>query len=404
MAAVLRVSLRPALKRDLPPGERVHPLLDPAGPLACIGGSQGSEGLAIPVQPGPATLFGPRGACLVGREHALWVSDTGHHRLLGWKRAVIDEATPADWVIGQPDFVHEGRNAKGRAGATTLNVPTGITPCAQGIAVADAWNHRVLIWNRVPRDHNVPADVVLGHDDFESVEANRGRAEPAPDRLFWPYGVLWDGARLWVADAGNRRVLMWKGVPTTNGQPADLVLGQPGFSTRNENGGGAPGAASMRWPHALARWRDRLCVADAGNNRIQVWNATPLANNAPADLVLGQSDPHSVDNNQSLYWPASSSLNMPYGIAAAGDWLLVADTANSRLIGWHADDASTGAAARALTGQADFTAKGDNRWQAPVRDSLCWPYGIAHADGLVAVADSGNNRVVLWRLAREVMP
>ncbi|MEO6624674.1 MAG: hypothetical protein ABIN37_07575 [Burkholderiaceae bacterium] len=112
----------------------------------------------------------------------------------------------------------------------------------------------------------------------------------------------------------------------------------------------------------------------------------------------------SVDNNQSLYWPTSASLNRPYGIASTGDWLLVCDTASSRLIGWHDDDCATGAAARALTGQADFAAKGDNRWQMPVRDSLCWPYGIRVCGDTVVVSDSGNSRVVLWKLAPGCLP
>ena len=400
MGAVQRVSLRPALERE-PAGERpVHPLLDPRGPIMCVGGSRGADNLSIPVRPGAATLFGPRAACVAG-SGSLWVSDTGHHRVLGWRHGVFGDDAHADVLIGQPDFSDEGRNAKGAAGAATLNVPTGITPCGEGIAVADAWNHRVLIWHRLPERHNALADVVLGQADFTNVDANRGNVDPAADTLFWPYGVSWDGAHLWVADTGNRRVLMWNGLPLRNGRAADLVLGQPGFCTRDENAGRSPDAASMRWPHGLARWGARLCVADAGNNRIMVWDAVPTRNDQRADFVLGQSDERGVDNNQSRYWPAASSLNMPYGIAAAHDWLLVADTANSRLIGWHARDAATGATARALTGQPDFAAKGDNRWQLPQRDSLCWPYGIACRDGVAVVADSGNNRVVLWRLAEE---
>ena len=31
-------------------------------------------------------------------------------------------------------------------------------------------------------------------------------------------------------------------------------------------------------------------------------------------------------------------------------------------------------------------------------DSLCWPYGLSAAGDLLAVADSGNNRVTFWRL------
>ena len=375
------------------------PLLAPTGPDACLGGASGAEGLAVPVQPNATTLFGPRGACLLGVDGPLWVSDTGHHRLLGWKQKPLHDQQPADWLIGQPEFGREGRNAKGAVSALTLNVPTGIAACGAGLVVADAWNHRVLIWHRAPTGSQVAPDVVLGQADFASGASNRGADGPSDASLFWPYGVHWDGARLWVADSGNRRVLGWSGLPERNGAPAERILGQRDFGCRDENGGGEPSASSLRWPHAVATWRGRLCVADAGNNRVMVWDRAPEHDNAACDHMLGQTDCAKVDNNQSLYWPNAASLNMPYGMAAAGDWLLVADTANSRLIAWHADDCRTGAAARALSAQPDFSAKGDNRWQQPQRDSVCWPYGIAACGPNVVVADSGNNRVLLWRLA-----
>ena len=70
-------------------------------------------------------------------------------------------------------------------------------------------------------------------------------------------------------------------------------------------------------------------------------------------------------------------------------------SADARTINkWRANDSDchTGATARALTGQPDFRAKGDNRWQLATRDSLCWPYAITHCDGTAVVSDSGNNR------------
>jgi len=399
----LRVRLTSTLRRagavDAP---APRALLDAAGPDVCLGGSPSIDGLAMPVTPSATTLFGPRGACLLAPDGPLWVCDTGHHRLLGWARRPEHDHQSADWLIGQPDFAREGRNAKGAVSPYTLNVPTGLAACGDGLAVADAWNHRVLIWTRTPRDSFVAPDIVLGQADFVCGAANRGVDAPDADTMFWPYGVHWDGARLWVADSGNRRVLMWRGLPERNGQAADLVLGQRDCTCRDENGGASPNAASLRWPHAIATWRGRPCVADAGNNRVMVWNTVPDRDNAPCDHVLGQRDFGLVDNNQSLYWPNAASLNMPYGIAATGDWLVVADTANSRLLGWHADDCRTGAPARALCAQPDFAAKGDNRWQLPARDSVCWPYGAAACGPHAVIADSGNNRVLLWRLAAEV--
>ncbi|HFD13239.1 MAG TPA: hypothetical protein ENJ32_12340 [Crenotrichaceae bacterium] len=395
----LRVSPDPTLR--VPEAEIIalKALLDPVGPQVILSGQRESQFAPEAIAPAANTLFGPRGTCLVRENGPLWICDTGHHRLLGWKICPGSDNIPADWVIGQPEFSSEGRNAKGNPGSATLNVPTGISSDGQHLVVADAWNHRVLIWNALPEAHNLPADVVLGQADFFQVESNRGKQSTTTAASFhWPYGVLVADGKLMVADSENRRVLIWHSVPTQSGQPADVVLGQPDFTQRNENAGGQPSAMSMRWPHAIAIWQGRLCVADAGNNRVMIWNCIPEQNGVPCDFVLGQMDAHLVDHNQSLYWPRANTFNMPYGISTANDWLLVADTANSRLLGWHIDKLQTGADATALTGQLTFHDKGDNRWQPQVADSLCWPYGLQVCGDLAVVADSGNNRVLLWRL------
>jgi hypothetical protein len=397
--ATQRVGLRPA-PGSPPPAHR--PLLG-REPMVVLGAPRIPPLVTEGVRPDRRTCFGPRGAVLLGTEGPLWVCDTGHHRLLGFRRLPENDEAPADWVIGQPAFEREGRNAGGVATAHTLNVPTGICRVgARGLAVADAWNHRVLYWNEAPTASGVAPDIVLGQGDFEHAEPNRGRSSPDADSLFWPYGVASFGGRLFVADSENRRVCVWRGVPERNGQPADLVLGQADFSRRDENAGAAPDSASMRWPHGMCSWRGNTCVSDAGNNRILVYRGLPVRSGQPADFILGQRSEALVDHNQSAYWPRDSTLNMPYGIAAAGAWLICADTANSRLLGFHADDLETGAGARALTGQRDFHQKGDNRWQAAAADSLCWPYNVSvteHERGArVVVADSGNNRVSVWEL------
>ena len=39
--------------------------------------------------------------------------------------------------------------------------------------------------------------------------------------------MLSDGTRLFIADGGNDRVLVFNHIPTQNGAEADIVLGQP---------------------------------------------------------------------------------------------------------------------------------------------------------------------------------
>jgi len=379
------------------------PLWERNGATVILGDSRDDQGFPIPVTPTSQTLFGPRGCCQFPNGGPLWVADTGHHRLVGWRTCPHATNTPADWVIGQPDFRSEGRNAKGSPSAATLNVPTGMTAYGQGLVVADAWNHRVLIWRQVPITSHCPPDIVLGQETFDAANINRGQTSASANTLYWPYGVAsWDD-RLIVADTGNRRVLIWNSPPTRNGQPADLVLGQPNFHQRDENAGGAPSLASMRWPHGIARWGERLCIADAGNNRIMVWHTWPAHSGISCDIILGQIDAAQVDHNGGRYWPHAGTLNMPYGIAAANDWLLAADTANSRLLGWQACNLATGAPATLLAGQTQFDMKGDNQWAFPSPDTLCWPYGLSFADGTIAIADSGNNRIMIRPLHPETL-
>ena len=396
------VSLAPAARRAPAAAQACEPLLAAAGARVLLGGSTHPLGLAAPVVPSASTLFGPRGAC-AAPDGSLWVCDTGHHRLLGWRQYPQADNTPADLLLGQPAFDREGRNARDVAAADTLNVPTGLCCCGPGqagLAVADAWNHRVLIWHQRPRRSQQPPDVVLGQADFSGAESNRGATTPGADTLFWPYCVAWDGQRLWVADTGNRRVLMWPGLPQRHGEPAALVLGQADFLHRDENGGGTPTASSLRWPHAITFPAGGLCVADAGNNRLMLWRQAPQLNNAACDLLLGQTRADVVEHNQGHYHPDASGLNMPYGATLAGPLLVVADTANSRLLAWRTPALQQhGAPAEALAAQPDWNSKGDNRWRAAARDSVCWPYSVALAADELLVADSGNNRVMLWPLA-----
>ncbi len=360
------------------------------------------EEFAVPLVPSAVSMFAPRGACLTSQSGALWVADTGHHRLLGWRNLPTQDGQPADWVIGQPDFFHEGQNAKTTPGNTTLSVPTGICVCGNGLAVADAWNHRVLIWKEIPEDSNVPADIVLGQNNFTDNRPNRGEQEAYANTLNWCYGIFYHQGKLFVADTGNRRVLVWYELPSENGQPADLVLGQPDMFSRNENGGGTASGSSMRWCHDITFWGENLVITDAGNNRVMIWDGMPIENNTPCTVVLGQKSFDFVELNQGVYFPNASSLSMPYGVDAIDDWLIVADTANSRLLGWKNSKSILslyGADADGLIGQKDFKSKSENGdFGLPKRNSVNWCYGIKICANTAVISDSGNNRILLWRL------
>ena len=375
-------------------------------------GAPATGGLALPAaNPTASHLYAPRGVWTDGQR--LIVCDSGNHRLLLWQQLPVADHAPADVVLGQADFTSEGPAAAGRGPENGLHLPTGVIvidrPDGPWLVVADAWHHRLLLWQGLPTASDTPPDAVIGQPTLSEVQSNRG-GTPSAASLYWPYGLAWIDGRLVVADTGNRRVLFWNGLPGADlsaAAPAAVVLGQDDASGHDENRGGPISASSFRWPHAIAGSDDLLLIADAGNHRLLGWRGR-IECDRPADLVLGQQNfesawelPHQPQGPQ--------RLRFPYGVAVADDLLLVADTANNRLLGWQLPLAGQQPVpAEFVLGQTDFAGSGENRWQAVLPDTFCWPYGLAAVAGqasgqsvLAAVADSGNNRVMLWKLAIE---
>ncbi len=362
-------------------------------------GAPAQGGLALPsAAASMAWMYSPRGVFL-GDDH-LVVADSGNHRVLIWHGMPTTDGQPADVVLGQLDGTSEGRAGAGRGPENGMSLPTGVLIHDGRLLVADAWHHRILVWDSVPRITGTPPDLVLGQSDLAGAEPNAGR-ECSASTLYWPFGIAVIGSRFWIADTGNRRLLGWDGGVPAPGQPADIVLGQPDAAAREENRGGAVGPDSFRWPHDITGRSDLLLVADAGDHRVLGWSPQPDGD-TPAGMVLGQPDFHTAEE-----WPyapqQAGRFRFPYAVALdtaedGREQLAVADTANNRILMWSGVPAD-GAGAEVVLGQPTFAANGENRWSAVEHDTLCWPYGISLRRGMLAVADSGNNRVVIWRRA-----
>ncbi len=90
----------------------------------------------------------------------------------------------------------------------------------------------MLIWNTIPTANNQAADLVLGEPNFTTAPAATVSDLPATaSNLFSPVAVTSDGKRLFVTDLGHNRVLIWNSIPTQNGQAADVVVGQPDMTS-----------------------------------------------------------------------------------------------------------------------------------------------------------------------------
>ena len=372
-------------------------------PRAVLGADSPGGLLLPPAIPTAAHMYAPRAVWTDGE--IVVAADTGNHRVLIWHQVPTTDGAAAGVVLGQPDDHSEGPAAGGAGPANGRHLPTGVLGHDGRLVGADAWHHRVLVWDTLPTTTGTPPDRVLGQPDASSVETNAG-SNPTGATFYWPFGIAVIDGRFHVADTGNKRVLIWDCAVPEPGQPADVVLGQPDPTSREENRGTGVTADSFRWPHAVAATgHGGLLVADAGNHRLLRWDVHPACDR-PADGVLGQ--PDFAGGMEFPYVSQAGRLRFPYAIATLDGSLALADTANNRVLLYDAGGGAGGTLADhdalpdAVLGQPSYAANGENRWEQVAADTLCWPYGLAWhrpCDGgpeLMAIADSGNNRVVLW--------
>lgn len=254
-------------------------------------------------------------------------------------------------------------------------------------------------WASVAAVHADPgdavADAVLGQADFAAGTANAGGG-PTASSLNEPRGLTIDAVsgRLFVPDSMNNRVLSWPSAAAfTNGEAADMVFGQPDFTSNSINQGGAnPTERTLSGPKSVAADSGgRLYVADSLNFRILRYDP-PFSTNQAAVAVFGQGGSFTTATQASLVTPTADNLGNPDGIAIdASDRLYCADRFLSRVTIYSTPLAST--SADLVIGQPNLTTAGANLTQT----------GLDHCSGVALdsagnlyVGDEFNNRVLLF--------
>jgi hypothetical protein len=256
----------------------------------------------------------------------LFVLDFDNRRVLIWNSLPTSNNDLADVVVGAPDFTTLGG---GTASQMTMDDPVSMAVAGGHLFVTDASSHRVLIWNSIPDTDNEPADVVLGQVNF--VENFDGLTD---SKFNFPFGVWSDGVRVAVADSVNNRVLIWNTLPTTNGTPADLVIGQPDFMTKSAG----TGAKGLNNPFDVHSNGLQFFVTDSDNHRVLVYNDFPTVDQPSADVVIGQSSFTNVtpdDDDQDGIpdaTPSARTLRRPIGISTIGNDLFVTAYLNHRVL------------------------------------------------------------------------
>lgn len=284
----------------------------------------------------------------------MYVWDSGNSRILGVDLARCygsSTACSTDLVLGQPSASDYGAcngdasfgnypNRNPASASTLCGIPESTHTTLEHksfssmfvdsgghLYVPDSFNHRVLKYNS-PFSTDTVADDVWGQSDFSGNGCNitggiaGGWNNPSPpppptasSLCFHSIGASGAGVtrdaqgNLWVADGGNNRVLRFpKNLDNSDviAKTADLVLGQPNFTTGGDWSYGST-MDKMRAPAAV-RFDNlgNLYVADSGNNRVLVF-APPFTNGMSASGTLG------------------SNLNDPLGVeidpAGAGVWV-----------------------------------------------------------------------------------
>jgi uncharacterized protein (TIGR03437 family) len=358
-----------------------------------VWGQGGFTTRTVPALASSTTLAGPNNIAV--DSNSLYVAVPHDNRVLVFP-LTPPTGSSARTVIGQTDFTTTAVNGNAfpQASPGSLSGPSDVKVDSSGnVYVADTNNNRVLQFPNGARS----AFRVWGQTDFVS----NGPNQIKPGSIGSPFHMAIDYTAapfaLYVSDSANHRVLIWKdSVRYLNGDPADLVIGQPNLRTAvaNVDTQNTPSATSLFSPTGIAvePGSGAVYVADSGNNRVLRYpRPVSQSGRITPDAVIGQND--FISSTSAAV--SASSLNSPGGLAfgPSGE-LFVADSGNNRVLEF-AGGARTGAQAIRVFGQPNMNTGLRPGLVSP--QTLSSPLGLAvDSAGNLYVADSAANRVLIF--------
>lgn len=336
----------------------------------------------------------------------VYIADTANNRVLAYQYATqLTAGSFADLILGQPDKYTTTAEGPGTALTTGLHSPTGMAVDGAGnLYVADSADNRIV---RYPKPFAQPAgyqfpDLIIGQTSFAASTANNGGLKASTLSLAGGHtGLVFDSSgNLWVTDTNNNRVLRFPASVLTAGQnapSADTVIGQKDFvsstaATLATSLSGLSGPLSVTFDPA-----GDLLIADE-LDRVVAYppNATT---NTQATKLLGIAAPPSST-------PSAIQTGLITAVVAAGANVIVADEGFNRVLSYSAVStwpAGTGGtqispAANIVIGQPDFVSFQANQNGPASSGTLASPFDLAASATELFVADTGNNRILVYPL------
>jgi DNA-binding beta-propeller fold protein YncE len=192
------------------------------------------------------SLAAARAVTLDPVDHRLFVPDEYNHRVVVWQLDDLNRIADRDarWVLGQPDL-HTSLMGEPTARNMTTPIGAAYDTSTKRLFVGDGYHNRILVYDAAPGqlENGMPASVVIGQRDFQSVERAAGPAGInfgvrmgrgiASDFLPMGFAIDENGQRLFVSDGENNRVLIYdvRRDVLRNGAEAIGILGQRNFQS-----------------------------------------------------------------------------------------------------------------------------------------------------------------------------
>jgi len=313
------------------------------------------------------------------------ISVSGAFSLSGTLTAQV---ATADLVLGQSTFTTGDVNGPlNTASSSTFNGPFSVERCDGYLLVTDAGNNRVLGWSATPSTNGQAADIVIGQPDF----ATTSNAVTA-NKLSSPQGVACANGTLYVADYGNARLVGYTPYPTGSNPAAAFAWGVPNLTTAGSSASAA--TRDIDVGASLSAYGSKLVMANPNWHRILIWDYSPSSLSTQPDYVYGQTSFTVKGANQGGGSPVASSLNEPSMPRIYGDYLVVADQKNHRVLIYNAASFSSGADAVRVLGHTSYTTAALS--VPPSATSLNEPTSALWDGDHLIVSDTGNKRILIW--------